>query len=188
MTATPRAEETAPMAGVPCAKCGTTGGYIPPGQRRPTRCSAIPYGMVGWLCKACWERLYDRRKRPRRRRRPKTPDSRPMAPCAICGTERGRVPKGQTRPGRISGSPFGVAGELCYACYGLCSRKMKAGQFNIEEIRERTASALPVLSLRELYERTARVRAVKRHKEAAGLLPFLSTRELRAALPCEVAS
>lgn len=38
----------------PCADCGTTGGFVYWGNRRPSRMSGERFGIKGSLCVACY--------------------------------------------------------------------------------------------------------------------------------------
>jgi hypothetical protein len=57
----------------PCVRCGTTGGKTPPGSRNAVRASGRKLGIDGFLCNACYEKLF-------RIRHGHQPSPRPVRP------------------------------------------------------------------------------------------------------------
>jgi hypothetical protein len=47
-------------------------------------------------------------------------------PCAACGDPDGYVHKKGRSPMRLSGSPYGVEGEICWTCYCRLRRRLKS--------------------------------------------------------------
>lgn len=41
----------------------------------------------------------------------------PVGPCCDCGTRFGHVGPGKVKPIRVSGTRFGIDGQLCAGCY-----------------------------------------------------------------------